>query len=124
MDVVKRRVLIGSATKLGSKSGGVSARRNLSQNSTLPTTTTRVVTTLQMVFTNPITTTHVKRTVDRPLMSSMAARRYRRVDVANLRGGYQKPFAIITQILDHKDGHYVRPNMVALTCPIFKKMMT
>jgi hypothetical protein len=30
MHVVKRGVLIGFATKLGSKSGGVSTRRNLS----------------------------------------------------------------------------------------------
>jgi hypothetical protein len=38
MDVVRRGVLIGSTAKLGSGLGGVLARRNLSQSSTLPTT--------------------------------------------------------------------------------------
>jgi hypothetical protein len=30
------------------------------------------------------------------------------------RGGYRKPIIIIAPILDHKDGHYVRSNRVAL----------
>jgi hypothetical protein len=66
-----------------------------------------------MVFTNPIMTTHVNRIVDRPLMSSMATRRYRNANATNLIRGYQKPCAIIVSILDHKYGRFVRPNKVA-----------
>jgi hypothetical protein len=72
MDVVRRKILIRSTTKLGSGSGGVSIGRKLNGNLTLPTTTTKVVGTPQMVFTNPIiTTTHVNRIADQPLMNSM-----------------------------------------------------
>jgi hypothetical protein len=39
----------------------------------------------------------------------------------NPRGGCRKPFAIIVLIFDHKDGHYVKPNKVALKYPNFKK---
>jgi len=55
------------------------------------------------------------------MMNSMATKGYESADVAHPRGGYQKPFAIITPILDFKDGHYVRPNRVALKYPNFKK---
>jgi hypothetical protein len=71
-----------------------------------------------MVFTNPITTTHVNKTANQPLMSSMVARGYRNIDVANPRGGYREPS---TPILDHRDGHYIKPNRVALKYPDFKK---
>jgi len=47
-------------------------------------------------------------------MSSMVVRSYRSADATNLRGGYQKPSIVTTQIPNHKDGHYVRPNKVAL----------
>jgi hypothetical protein len=113
MDVIRRGILIGYVAKLNSGLGGVSTRRKLSGNTTLPTTTTRVVGTFQMVFTNLIMTPHVNR-MQKPLMSSMAIRRYKSVDVANPKGGYQKSFAITAPILDHKDGHYVKPSMVAL----------
>ncbi len=59
MDVDRRGVLIGSVTKLGSGLSGISARRNLNKRSTLSTTTTRVVGTPQIVFTNLIMSTHV-----------------------------------------------------------------
>jgi hypothetical protein len=59
MDFVKKGVIIRSTTKLGSRSNGILAKRNLSQSSTLPIATTRIVKTLQMVFTNPIITIHV-----------------------------------------------------------------
>ncbi len=72
-----------------------------------------------MVFTNLIMTTHVNRTTDRPLMSSMFVGRYKSVDAMNLRGGYQEPFVVITPIFDHRDGHYVRANMVVLKYPNF-----
>jgi len=39
----------------------------------------------------------------------------------NPRGGYQEPFAVTTPIFDHKYGHYVRPNKVALKYRDFKK---
>ncbi len=70
--VVKKEVLIGSTTKLGSGLGGVLAVRNLSQSLALLVATTRVVAIPQVVFINLITTTHVNRIVNRPLMSSMA----------------------------------------------------
>jgi len=49
---------IGSTTKLGSGSGGILTRRKLNGSSTLPTTTTRVVGTPQIVFTNLILIIH------------------------------------------------------------------
>jgi len=50
----------------------------------------------------------------------MAPKRYRNVNAMNSKGKYKEPFAVTT-ILDHKYGHYVRPNMVALKYPNFKK---
>jgi len=47
--------------------------------------------------------------------------RYRSADVVSPRRGYRKSFVVNTPILDHKDGHYVRPNMVAFKYPNFKK---
>jgi hypothetical protein len=64
IDVVRRGELIRSATKLGNRLSGILAIKNLSRSSTLPTTTTRVIGIPQMVFTNPITITHVNRTTD------------------------------------------------------------
>jgi hypothetical protein len=55
------------------------------------------------------------------LMSSMFVRGYKSVDVVHPRGGYWEPFAIIAPILDHKVGHYVRPNMVTFKYHDFKK---
>jgi hypothetical protein len=95
MDVIRRGVLIGSTRKLGSELGGISAGRNLSQSSTLPIITTRVVGTPKMVFTNMIMTFHVNRTTNRPLMNSKATRGYRNVDLANPRRGYGKPYVVI-----------------------------
>ncbi len=112
IDIVKRGILIGYVAKLGSESSGVSATRTLSQSLALPTTTTIVVGTPQVVFTNIITTTHVNMTIDWPLMNSMVVGGYKSADVVNPRGRYRKPFAITTPILEHIYGHYVRPNMV------------
>jgi len=75
IDGVKRGVLIGSTSKLGSRSSGVSVVMNLSRSWALSTITTGVVGILQMVFTHPIMTTHVNRTIDRPLMNSMVVGR-------------------------------------------------
>ncbi len=85
INVVKRGVLIGSATKLGSGSGGILAIRNLSQSLTLPTTIIRVIGTPQMVFTNSIMTTHVNKIANRPLMNSLAPKGYKNADVVNPR---------------------------------------
>jgi len=89
INVVKRGVLIGSATKLGDRSSGILVVRNLNRSLALPTTTTRVVGIPQMVFTNPIIIIHVNRTVDSPLMNSMAVGGCKSVDVMHSRGGYQ-----------------------------------
>jgi hypothetical protein len=84
-------------------------------------TTIRVVGTPQMVFTNLIMITHVNRTANWPPMSSMAIGGYKSVDVTNPRVGYQEPSIVTVPILDHWDGHYVKPNRVALKYPNFKK---
>jgi hypothetical protein len=42
-------------------------------------------------------------------------------NVVHLRGGYREPIALIAPILNHRDGHYVRPNMVAFKYFDFKK---
>ncbi len=42
----------------------------------------------------------------------MAIGGYRSGDVMHLRGGYREPYVITAPILDHKNGHYLRPNMV------------
>jgi hypothetical protein len=64
MNVVKGGILIGSTTNLGHGLNGVLLTRNLSRNLKLPTVITIVVGTPQMVFTNPIMTTHVNMTVN------------------------------------------------------------
>ncbi len=121
MDFVKTGILLGFATKLGSGFGGVSIGRNLNRSSTLPIRIIGVVGTLQMVLTNSIMTTHMNMTTDRPSENSMAVGRYKSVNAMNPRGGYQKPFVVTTQIFDHKNGHYVRPNRVALKYLDLKK---
>jgi len=121
INVVRREVLSGSVAKLGSRSGGILVGRNLGQSSALPIVTIGVVGILQMVFTNLITVTHGNRTANRPLMNSMVAKRCKSVNVMHSRGGDRKPIVITTSILDYKDGHYVRPNRVALKYPDFKK---
>jgi hypothetical protein len=123
INVVKKGVLIGFATKLGSGSSGVLAIRNLSQSLALPIVTIRVVGIPQMAFTNLITITHVNRTTDRPLMNSMVTGRCRSTNVVHPRRGYRKPIVVTTPIFSHKDGHYVRPNRVFLSILISKKML-
>jgi len=115
IDIVKR------GSKLGSGLGGVSAVRNLSRSSTLPTIAIGVVGIFQMVFIDSIIIIHVNRTANQPLMSSMAVRECRGADVVHSRGGYRKPLVVTALIFYHKDGHYVRPNRVALKHPNLKK---
>jgi len=121
IDVVKRGVLIEYVAKLGGGLSGILVVRNLNQSSALLIATTRIVGTLQMVFTNLIMNTHVNMITNQPLMSLMVIGRYKSANVANPRGGYRKPFDVIAPILDHRDGCYVRPNRVALKYPDFKK---
>jgi len=71
--------------------------------------------------TNLIMTTHVNKTIDWPLMNSMAVGGYRSADATNPRGRYWEPYVVTTPILDHRDGHYVRPNKVVLKYLNFKK---
>jgi hypothetical protein len=54
-------------------------------------------------------------------MNSMVAGGYRSKDVANPKGGYREPYVVSAQIPNHRDGHSVRPNKVALDYPDFKK---
>ncbi len=89
MDFVKKGVLLGFVTKLSSGLGGVSAGRNLNRSLALLVVIVKVVGRPQMVFTNPITITHVNKTIDRPLVSSMAAGGYKSADVMNLKRGYR-----------------------------------
>jgi len=81
--VVTRGVLIGSTTKLGNELGGISTKKNLNQNTTLPIITIGVVGTPQMVFTNPIMIIHVNRNLSRPPMSLMVVGGYKNVDATN-----------------------------------------
>jgi vancomycin permeability regulator SanA len=119
IDVIRRGILIGFVTKLGSGSSGVLEGRNLIRSSTLPIATTGVVGTLQIVFTNSITTTYVNRIANQLSMNSMITRRYINVNVMNPRKGYQEPSTINVQIPNYKTGHHVRPNKVAFKYPNF-----
>jgi hypothetical protein len=112
--------LIGPRTNLDCGSSRILARRNLNWSLGLPTIIIGVVWTPQMVFTNPIMTTHVNRTIDRPPMSLMVTGRYKSIDAKNPEG-YQKPSIVIAKIFNHKCGHFVRPNKVALKYLEFKK---
>ncbi len=76
-----------------------------------------------MVFTNPIMTTHVNKIADRPSISSMVDGTYKSVDATSPRRGYQKPYVVTSQILDHKDGHSIRQSWVAFKYLDLKKMI-
>jgi hypothetical protein len=84
--------------KLGNGLGWILVRKKLKWNTTLPTTTIGVAGTPQMVFTNPIMTTHVNRIEDWPSTNSMVVERYRNVNVMNPKGGYRKPSIVIVLI--------------------------
>jgi hypothetical protein len=71
MDVVKRGILIGFGEKLASGLGRVLTKRKFNGSLALPITTTRVVGTLQIVFTNLIMIIHVNRATNGPSMSSI-----------------------------------------------------
>ncbi len=94
INVIGRGVLIRSVANLSSRSGGVSAIRNLNWSSALPIATTGVVSILQMVFINMITVTHVNMTTYWPLMNSMVVGRYKNANVVHPRRGYRESIAI------------------------------
>jgi len=121
MNVIKSGVLIGLATNLGHGSGKVSVGRNLSRNLKLITTTTRVVGTPHMLFSNPMMITHVNIIVNQPLLSSLTDVGYKNTNIKNSKRGYRKPFVIIIGMPNHINGHSVRPNKVPLKYLDFKK---
>ncbi len=84
-------------------------------------TTTRVVGTPHMLFSNPMMITHVNITVNQPLMSSLTDVGYKSTNVKNSKGGYRKPFVITIGMPNHINGHSVRPNKVPLKYLDFKK---
>jgi hypothetical protein len=100
---------------------GQPVRIRVTQSVDVGITTTRVVGTPQTVLTNPLMTTHVNRIIDWPSMNSMVVRGYKSVNATNPRRGYWKPFILTAPIPNHKDGHYVRPNMVAFKYLDLKK---
>jgi hypothetical protein len=54
-------------------------------------------------------------------MNSMAIRRCKNAVTVHSKGEYREPIVIILPILNHKNGHDVKPNKVALKYPDFKK---
>jgi len=74
-----------------------------------------------MVFTNPIMTTHVSKIANQPPMSSIAIGGYRSIDVGNPKGRYQNAFVVTIRIFNHRNGHSMRLNKVALKYLNFKK---
>ncbi len=88
MNVARRGVVIGSAVNLNHGLGKFSMGRNLSRSLELPMGNTRVFGTPQMVFTNPIMIIHVHKTIDRPLMNSKAAGRYKSTNAEDPKRGY------------------------------------
>ncbi len=51
----------------------------------------------------------------------MAVGGYKSANVVNLEGGYQEPFVVITLILAHINGYYVKSNRLAFKYLDFKK---
>jgi hypothetical protein len=54
-------------------------------------------------------------------MNSIVVRGYECIDAGNLGRRHQEPFVIIAGISDHVNGHYVKPNSLALKYLDFKK---
>ncbi len=93
----------------------------MSRSFKLPIVSTGIVGTPQMVFANLIMTIRVNKIADQPLMNLIVARGYRSTDVENIREGYRKPFVVTEEIPTHRNGHYVKLNMVAINYPNFIK---
>jgi hypothetical protein len=54
-------------------------------------------------------------------MSSITIKGYINISVEDSKGGYQEPFITIQGIYDHINGHFVKPNKVALKYLNFKQ---
>jgi hypothetical protein len=68
-----------------------------------------------MVFANFVMTTHVNKIVGQPPVNSMVVGGYKSADAVYPRRGYKNRACLVTaQISNHKNGHYVRPNRVAI----------
>jgi len=87
----------------------------------LPTANTRIIGTPQMTFINQIMITHVHKIKDKPLMNSIAVKGYKNIGAKNSKGGHYEPSFITHGIPNHRNGHFVRPNKVALKYHDFKE---
>jgi hypothetical protein len=54
-------------------------------------------------------------------MNSMAIGGYRNENAMHPKRGYRELIIVTTPIFDHRDGHYVRPNMVVIKYLNLKK---
>jgi hypothetical protein len=54
-------------------------------------------------------------------MNTITIGGYKNIDAKNPRRGYREPSVITIEIPDHRNVHFVRPNMAALNYPNFKK---
>ncbi len=59
-------------------------------------------------------TIRVTKIINQPLMNSIIVEKHININAENLKGGYHKPSIVIAKMPDHKNGHFVRPNRVAL----------
>ncbi len=55
------------------------------------------------------------------MTNSIVAGRYKSIDAKNPRRAYQKPSIITQGIINHRNGHSIRPNRVLLKYLDFKK---
>ncbi len=90
----KRGMVIGFVANVNHGLGGLSGR-NLNRSLRLLTVNTGFVGTPQMVFTNPIRTIHVHKTIDWPSMSSIPIGGYKSIDVENPKGKHLKASIIV-----------------------------
>jgi hypothetical protein len=73
------------------------------------------------VFTNSIMTTCVKMTTNWHPISLIVVEGYKSTNAKNLWGRYWEPYIVTTEIPNHINGHFIRPNMVAFKYLDFKK---
>ncbi len=88
MNFVRSGILIGFKPNSNRGSEGALMGRNLSKILGISVATIGVVGTPQMVFINPIMTTHENKIINRPLMNSIIVGRCKSIEVENLGGGY------------------------------------
>jgi hypothetical protein len=120
-NVSKKGVIIRFVINLDRGSNRFSASMNLNRSSGLLTTNIGVVGTPQLVFTNPIMTTHEHKTIDKSPMSSITIRGYKNTNAKDSKGEYRRPSVTTRGIFDQRNGHFVRPNMGVFKYHDFKK---